>query len=188
MREPCGFMSQRCERRGRARAEATSSTTPAAQIRRHPARPAGARSRVRVQKSPREHCLTRKIPYASELGIFWAGAGNRIVRTGNFSRGSGKPDFGGDARRRLKALSRELTGLSTEGVAALVPWNWSAHRARLRQERLVRMKISHARLRPYGGPPITRGNTGSRLMEKDFDRESWVKVLYSIPRCQAGLV
>jgi len=96
--------------------------------------------------------------------------------------------FGGDARRRLKALSRELTGLSTEGVAALVPWNWSAHRARLRQERLVRMKISHARLRPYGGPPITRGNTGSRLMENDFDRESWVKVLYSIPRCQAGLV
>jgi hypothetical protein len=135
----------------------------------------------------------RTLPYQENslrirTGNFWAGAGNRIVRTGNFSRGSGKPDFGGDARRRLKALSRELTGLSTEGVAALVPWNWSAHRARLRQERLVRMKISHARLRPYGGPPITRGNTGSRLMENDFDRESWVKVLYSIPRCQAGLV
>jgi hypothetical protein len=68
------------------------------------------------------------------------------------------------------------------------PGKISAHRARLRQERLVRMKISHARLRPYGGPPITRGNTGSRLMENDFDRESRVNVLYSIPRCQAGLV
>jgi hypothetical protein len=76
---------------GRARKRYIVNNPGRAQYEGTRARPAGARSRVRVQKSPREHCLTRKIPYASEQGIFGLEQGIGSCEQGIFHAGQGSP-------------------------------------------------------------------------------------------------